>query len=146
MTDNSASNAPLSPDLVTQPGRDGSGEDLSTPALEQLIELAGPDRARDLLRLLCADLQAVNRGLEQTGIDHDWAELRSHSHVLMSLAGAMGDMELHARARALNIAAHHHSPLAITRMLPEVQHGVRRLTRIAQGRARALEAGGTLLC
>ncbi|KFI31543.1 hybrid sensor histidine kinase/response regulator [Haematobacter massiliensis] len=73
---------------------------------EQLLEIAGPEGRRELLTRLDADLRGVERGLVTGLADDNPIEIRTHSHVLIALAGAVGAKGLQRRAEKLNRAAH----------------------------------------
>lgn len=72
----------------------------------RLIEMAGAEAARELLERLGEDLLSVSRGLGRALDDGPAAaEVRAHTHVLISLAGAVGAHPLQRLAEALNAAA-----------------------------------------
>ncbi|KFI33460.1 histidine kinase [Haematobacter missouriensis] len=73
---------------------------------EQLLEIAGPEGRRELLTRLDADLRGVERGLVTGLADDNPIEIRTHSHVLIALAGAVGAESLQRRAEKVNRAAH----------------------------------------
>ena len=97
----------------------------------RLLELAGPEDTPELLARLTEDLASVEAGLSaglgvapDTGVEAPGfggglavvapvpspppatQVIRSESHVLIALAGAVGAETLHSLARALNSAAH----------------------------------------
>lgn len=59
-----------------------------------------------LVDKLLIDLQGVQTRLKKAFHDHDRANLRSASHILISLAGAVGALELLKAAQSLNTAMH----------------------------------------
>jgi CheY-like chemotaxis protein len=59
-----------------------------------------------LVDKLLIDLRGVQTRLEKAFRDHDRANLRSASHILISLAGAVGALELLKAAQSLNTAVH----------------------------------------
>ena len=73
----------------------------------RLIEIAGPEGTQELLERLGEDLRQVERGLARalSGAPSA-AEVRAQTHVLVSLAGAVGAVPLQRLAEALNAAAH----------------------------------------
>jgi len=75
---------------------------LDETCLPRLLHLTGPETGRDLLDRLMSDLSGVERGLVQAGPLPDWDAIRTHSHVLISLAGAVGGQRMQAEAEALN--------------------------------------------
>lgn len=74
----------------------------------RLIEIAGPEGAQELLERLREDLRQVERGLARAlaGAAPALSEVRAQTHVLVSLAGAVGAVPLQRLAEALNAAAH----------------------------------------
>lgn len=73
--------------------------------LGNLLRLAGPDAGAELLARLRGDLAAVAEDLQQASAKGDSATLASATHVLISVAGSIGDMALSNAARAVNILA-----------------------------------------
>ena len=81
-------------------------DELDTGELEQLLVLAGPSGARELLSRLIADLKRVEGGLDIALPHPDIAAIRAQTHVLSSVAGAVGAMALYRATERLNSAAH----------------------------------------
>lgn len=84
---------------------DGAFPAPSLSRLGNLLRLAGPDAGAELLSRLRDDLAAVAEDLQQASAKGDSAKLTSATHVLISVAGSIGDMALSNAARALNILA-----------------------------------------
>lgn len=105
----------------------------SEDRLACLLKMAGPDVAADLLARLVDDLHHVERGLVQAGTGPDWQGLCDQSHVLISLAGAVGAVPLQTRAEALNTLAQRADPTGLSSALtgvlalldPLIQHIIR---------------------
>ena len=74
-------------------------------SLQQLMLMAGPELARDLVDRLQDDLASVAAALRAAWPAGDWPVLRSQSHILVSLAGAAGARRLQAGAEHLNNVA-----------------------------------------
>lgn len=72
-----------------------------------LLNIAGPEGRATLLNRLLTDLTRVSDQLATALTRFDKSDLRAQSHVLISLAGAVGAQELQSKAEALNAAAHH---------------------------------------
>lgn len=90
--------------------RAGSAAPLREPPfnplhLNRLLALAGIDSAQELLRRLRQDFEAVRQGLVRGLEDQDVALIRAQTHVLISLAGAIGADCLQGRAGEINAAA-----------------------------------------
>jgi len=94
--------------------------------LDRLLALAGVDGAQELLRRLRQDFEAVRQGLIRGLADSDVAVIRAQTHVLISLAGAIGADCLQNRAGEINTAAHA-GDMAVARAL-----GPRVLERLGQ--------------
>jgi CheY-like chemotaxis protein/anti-sigma regulatory factor (Ser/Thr protein kinase) len=73
---------------------------------DRLLNIAGPEGRQELLDRLCADLRRTERGLVSGLGNMDFAAVRSDTHVLIALAGAVGAARLQALATALNAASH----------------------------------------
>lgn len=71
-----------------------------------LKETMGQTAFAGLVDKLLIDLQGVQTRLKRAFVGHDQAQLRSASHVLISLAGAVGALELLKAAQSLNTAMH----------------------------------------
>lgn len=102
-------------------GGDGSDPADALPQLDQtrfdhLMQIAGPQGAAELLARLDTDLRGVARGLDRALEEADWAAVRADTHVLVALAGAVGAARLHAKAEALNRAAHRNASADCARL------------------------------
>jgi HPt (histidine-containing phosphotransfer) domain-containing protein len=84
-----------------------------TPALQSfdpvrfrnLLDLAGPKMAGELLAQLASDLDRCRTQARHGAAARDWGALRASSHVLISLAGSVGALSLQAMAERLHLAA-----------------------------------------
>lgn len=104
---------------------------LDRACFQQLLDMtASEDRAR-LLGYLRDDLDSLTAGIETAleGPLPDPARLRAESHVLSALAGSVGAMAVHDRARALNAAAHEGEAGEHRRLAEEAATGARHLAR-----------------
>lgn len=72
----------------------------------RLLEIAGDEGAGELCERLLEDLREVERGLGRALSEQNAAELRTQTHVLVALAGAVGADSLQKLTEALNGAAH----------------------------------------
>jgi HPt (histidine-containing phosphotransfer) domain-containing protein len=83
----------------------------------RLLELAGAEAAQELLERLAEDLARVERGLMRAlAAGPNPAEVRSETHVLVALAGAVGATSLQRLAEALNAAANREAAEEMTRL------------------------------
>ncbi|MDB5659122.1 MAG: hypothetical protein JWS10_1737 [Cypionkella sp.] len=77
---------------------------------EQLLKMAGPQVANELLHHLHEDLRAAERGLLAASHGPDWPAVRRQSHVMIALAGTAGATALHQLAKVINDLAHQATP------------------------------------
>jgi CheY-like chemotaxis protein len=86
---------------------------------EALCEAVGKETMAELIDKVIADLSAAQADLAGALDSLDRAPIRSASHILISVAGALGAVRLQACARALNTVAH-------TDATDRIAEGVRR--------------------
>ena len=77
---------------------------------QELLQMAGPQMAAELLDHLQKDLRAAERGLLSAAHGPDWLEVRRQTHVMIALAGTAGASLLHQLAQALNHLANQSLP------------------------------------
>ncbi len=87
--------------------------------LDRLLHLAGRDGTLILLTTLINDMKITQTGLDTAWKGPDYTQLRSHSHVLIALAGTVGDTDLQTVAQRLNTAAHDQDKTLIANMKNE---------------------------
>ena len=102
---------PLPPTTGTAP------PPLDRHRLGHLLDMAGPETGCDLLDRLINDLDGVQSGLVEAARAPDWEAIRRHSHVLISLAGAVGGLQMGAEAEALYLIAHRMDSVALDGLL-----------------------------
>ena len=73
---------------------------------QQLLQMAGPQMAAELLARLHQDLRAAERGLIAASHGLDWPAVRRQTHIMIALAGTAGATFLHQLAQAINDLAH----------------------------------------
>lgn len=114
---------------------------LDRSTFDRLIDVAGPESARELLDRLSGDLGKCEQGLKTGIAAGDLASVRSETHVLIALAGAVGARRLQALAQTLNAAAHRRDGSALDRHGMDALDEIGRLIRfVAAERARYGEA------
>lgn len=95
--------------------------------LDRLLEIAGPSGANELLNRLGSDLRRVEKNLARGFAEMDQPLLRAETHVLISLAGAVGAEALHALANRLNGAAHRFDQDEIDALAGQTERGTKAL-------------------
>lgn len=101
--------------------------------LDRLLALAGPDQGRELLHRMQSDFADVRSGLEEGCDRGDTVLIRARSHVLISLAGAIGNGSLQRRAEELNAAVHGRSASDYRTLCPPVLTEIDALCRALDG-------------
>lgn len=129
-------------DIGAVPFDKGAHSQLDNTRFRRLLDIAGPQGAIELLSRLTEDLTNVQHHLQIAVQDSDQALLRTHTHVLISLAGAVGADRLHSLAQVLNTAAHKMDSTAIARLSREADHDLTRLLKFIAAELNAL-AGDT---
>lgn len=101
--------------------------------LDRLMALAGDANGRELLDRLRQDFETVQTGIQDGLRRPDFALLRARTHVLISLAGAIGADYLQNMAETLNTAAHNKdsslSGVVGPRVISQVNRVLERLTQ-----------------
>ena len=92
--------------------------------LDRLLHLAGASGAPALIAALLGDLQATHCGLDLAWNGPDFAALRAHAHVLIALAGTIGDTDLQNLAQSLNANAHAENRVHLMDMKPQIMTGL----------------------
>lgn len=87
-------------------------------ALDRLLAMVGPAVAPDLLRQLAEDLGHCHADLASVGAGPNLQVWRDSSHVVISLAGSVGDADVQTLAEALNLAAHAQDAATAQQLLP----------------------------
>lgn len=82
------------------------GPVIDQATFDALAEAIGPDTMAELVEKVVADLRSAQTALAGALPGLDRAAIRSASHILISVAGAVGAVRLQASARALNGLAH----------------------------------------
>lgn len=100
--------------------------------LGHLLDLTGPDLAVELLARLTEDLVATQHTLETGAASADWTRLREGSHVLISLAGSVGALSLHAMSETLNAIAHRQDSAALHALMPPLRSELAALIRLVR--------------
>lgn len=118
---------------LTLPKTEQKTAPLNSLHLDRLLALAGDDNARELLSRLVQDFRTVQSGLHQAMQPPDFALLRARTHVLISLAGAVGSDHLQCLAETLNNAAHNKDH-SLTRVLtPRISSQIERVLDRLEG-------------
>ncbi len=106
---------PLLQPAGTEEGWDGRGPVIDAATYAALCEAIGPELMAELLDKVIADLLAAQRDLVAGSAPVDRQLIRSASHILISVAGALGALRLQGCARALNGSAHTEAEATLAR-------------------------------
>ena len=87
-----------------------AGPQVEPSQFQELLQMAGPKMAAELLDHLQKDLRAAERGLLAASHGPDWLGVRRQTHVMIALAGTAGASFLHQLALAINTLAHQPVP------------------------------------
>lgn len=98
---------------------DSAATPLNTLRLDRLLALAGVE-GPELLNRLREDFDTVQRGIRDGLSAPDFALLRARTHVLISLAGAVGSDELQGMAETMSAAAQSQDHAAARALGPRV--------------------------
>lgn len=100
---------------------------IDTTPLRNLLLLAGPISAPSIITAFLDDLKSTEIGLDSAWNGPDCAALRLHAHVLIALAGTVGDTKLHAIAQHLNALARDQDLIKIHAMKVPTMRGLAEL-------------------
>lgn len=111
---------PSDPEAVRARPKSGSKTKSADPfdryTLRHLLGIAGPQGAEELLSRLQSDLRTAQRELADGLARDDMPVIRAKTHVLVSLAGAIGARHCQEDAQQMNDAAHRHDIEALQRL------------------------------
>ncbi|HEU0223671.1 MAG TPA: ATP-binding protein, partial [Paracoccaceae bacterium] len=114
------------------------GEAEASPIRQEIYEALagaiGPEGMSELLGKVEEDLLSVGARIAGAIEKRDFATLRAQSHILISVAGAVGALPLQQEAEALNGAARREEAAALARMGPQVADGIRRVVAFVSER------------
>lgn len=108
---------------------------------EAILQAAGPDGRVEFLTHLLQDLRAVRADMNRAIRDSDRSGARAGSHILISLAGAVGADRLQQLAESLNAAAHRDRLPEARSLIASCDSALTTLITEVERRARR-EAGG----
>ena len=101
--------------------------DIDLGPLHRLLDLVGTAGAALLLETLIDDMKSTQTGLDKAWSGPDYTLLRGHSHILIALAGTVGDSDLQTLAQQVNDAANDQDSERIAFMRLIVKHGIEKL-------------------
>jgi CheY-like chemotaxis protein len=101
-------------------GHAGPAIDITPPVIDRnihdtLAEAIGPAAMTELLGKVNSDTQAARARLVQALDPVDLGEIRSVTHILISVAGAVGALPVQERAKQMNAAGHRDDAAAVER-------------------------------
>ena len=104
---------------------------------DALCEAIGGEMMDELLEKVVGDLDAAGADLSRALEPLDTGSIRSASHILISVAGAIGATRLQNRARELNSAAHAGASDGVAVRVRDCLGELEAATRFARGRRKA---------
>lgn len=110
--------------------------------LQQLLNVAGPEGRTELLRRLQSDLSNASDGLQAALENEDTLRVRAETHILISLAGAVGADGLYRVVERMNAAAHRGEQGELYDLAPAAKEGVAHLLAEIRGLAQATSTAG----
>lgn len=96
------------------------GAEIDSSIYDSLAGIIGSAAMSDLLGKVESDLSAAAKRLETAAAEPQTGEVRSISHVLISVAGTIGAVKAQDLARSVNRAAHSGDQAAVRRDGPEL--------------------------
>lgn len=106
---------------------DMPGETVDRRVFDTLIDTIGPESTTELLGKLLADTDSVAEGIGRGRRNLDLAEIRSQTHILISVAGAIGAQPLQHIAQRLNGAANRRDAETVDELCGECLAGLKAL-------------------
>lgn len=101
-----------------------SGDTIDTQIYQSLRETIGAESMGELLEKVVEDIRSVKEGLISGERDEDLQVIRSSTHILISVAGAIGATSLQSSAERLNAAANANNDMAIAQLSAECISGI----------------------
>ena len=102
---------------------------IDTTPLRNLLQMAGPVAAPDIVTAFLQDLKTTEFGLDQAWNGPDCAAIRLHAHVLIALAGTVGDTDLQVIAQTLNALARDKDVTGIQAIKVQTMRGLAELIK-----------------
>lgn len=119
-----------------RPGKEASSPPVIDESIYQgLVQAIGPGAMSELLGKVDADLRSAQDRLSHGLAAGDLAEVRSASHILISVAGAIGAVPVQEGAKRLNSAAHQGDLDQVEAMATSLSRDVERVLEVLQARA-----------
>lgn len=112
-----------------EPARAGGSSDAARTVIDQdvfdgLADAIGPEAMSELLEKVATDVQSARGRLERALGGPDLAEMRAATHILISVAGAVGATRVQGIARSMNAGSHSGTPTGLKeagdRLLAEI--------------------------
>lgn len=91
-------------DLAEEKLHNGVGH-VDRAIYDVLTQTIGPEFLQEFLEKVLIDFECIKDGLIVAKFEEDYSKWRSHSHILISVAGAIGATKLQRLAQELNAAA-----------------------------------------
>lgn len=115
------------PPAKVQISKVAESEVVDRDIFDNLVETIGPDSTAELLAKLQADTDTVAEGLVRGQKHLDLSEIRSQTHILISVAGAIGAGSVQMAAQRLNTSANRQDSTEIESLCEECLSGLAEL-------------------
>lgn len=107
---------------------------------QSLAQAIGPEAMGELLGKVEADVQSAASRLSRALEARDVGEMRSASHILISVAGAIGAVQVQEGAKGVNTAAHQGDLTKLEELAPGLLDDTRAMVEVVRERLAAAEA------
>lgn len=114
--------------MQSHPGSEGDGPstkaEVDREIYENLVASVGPDAMAELMGRLIVDLRAIREDIETAGRGGDAGLMKGATHILISIAGAIGGVALQAKSEQVNRLINEGKPVVLddesAQILPEL--------------------------
>jgi CheY-like chemotaxis protein len=122
-------------DAVSEQSGQDDGASIDMMVYQRLFSSFDEDGTKELKSRVCADIEAAGARVAKSIETNDLTELRAATHILISVAGAIGANKLQSLSQCLNSAGHDADSAVIGRDGPEIAREIERVLRFVRGAA-----------
>lgn len=99
-----------------------------------LVQAIGPDAMSELLGKVDTDVESARTRLAEALEFRNAEEVRSASHILISVAGAIGAVQVQEGAKQVNTTAHQGDLVKVEELAPALFEDIRSMVEVVRGR------------